>query len=88
VEIQIAAGDGVCRISVCDRGPGIPPDVRDRVFEPFFTTRPGGTGLGLAIVKHILNRHRAKLRIHSELGVGSSFTVRVPVPLTDAKQPQ
>ncbi len=46
--------DGVCRIAVRDRGPGIPPDVRERVFEPFFTTRINGTGLGLAIVKRLM----------------------------------
>ena len=54
VEIRIAADEGMCRIAVCDRGPGIPPDVRDWMFEPFFTTRPGGTGLGLAIVKRLV----------------------------------
>ena len=55
-----------------------------RLTERFYRTNAqesrsrGGTGLGLAIVKHILNRHRGKLRIQSELGAGSSFVIRVP----------
>jgi two-component system phosphate regulon sensor histidine kinase PhoR len=83
-----------CELVVRDFGPGIAEMHLPRLTERFYRINAqesrsrGGTGLGLAIVKHILNRHRAKLRIHSELGVGSSFTVRVPVPLTDAKQPQ
>ena len=83
-----------CELVVRDFGPGIAEMHLPRLTERFYRINAqesrsrGGTGLGLAIVKHILNRHRAKLRIHSELGVGSSFTVRVPAPLTDAKQPQ
>ena len=46
VDLQIRRDDSVCRISVRDHGPGIPSALRDRLFEPFFTTRPGGTGLG------------------------------------------
>ena len=79
VEIQVAAGDGVCRISVCDRGPGIPPDVRDRMFEPFFTTRPGGTGLGLAIVKRLVEIQDGAVRLVDRPGGGTIAEVTVPL---------
>ena len=67
-------------VSVTDEGPGIPPEHLPRLTERFYrvsaisSREKGGTGLGLAIVKHILNRHRAELRIASRLGAGSTFT--------------
>jgi two-component system, OmpR family, phosphate regulon sensor histidine kinase PhoR len=73
---------GKVELTVEDFGPGIPPEHLPRLTERFYrvsvqeSRARGGTGLGLAIVKHILNRHRAKLLIGSELGKGSRFTVR------------
>jgi two-component system phosphate regulon sensor histidine kinase PhoR len=75
-------------ISVTDEGDGIPEDEIPRLTERFYRvdkSRPrnvGGTGLGLAIVKHILVRHRGKLVIKSTLGVGSTFSVYLPVVLS------
>ena len=72
------------RVMVTDRGPGIDPLHLPRLTERFYRADShrsrslGGTGLGLAIVKHILNRHRGRLRIHSDLGDGSTFTVILP----------
>jgi two-component system phosphate regulon sensor histidine kinase PhoR len=71
-------------LTVRDHGPGIAEEHIPRLTERFYrinvqeSRSRGGTGLGLAIVKHILNRHRGRLIIRSELGKGSSFTVRVP----------
>ena len=79
VEIQITADHVVCRIAVCDRGPGIPPDVRDRMFEPFFTTRPGGTGLGLAIVKRLVEIQDGAVRLQDRPGGGTIAEVTVPL---------
>jgi two-component system phosphate regulon sensor histidine kinase PhoR len=68
-------------VSVTDDGPGIAPEHLPRLTERFYrvnaasSREKGGTGLGLAIVKHILNRHRAELKIASRLGAGSTFTV-------------
>lgn len=73
------------RLSVSDHGPGIAAHHIPRLTERFYrvdahrSREVGGTGLGLAIVKHIVNRHRGRLRIESELGKGSRFTIVLPV---------
>jgi two-component system phosphate regulon sensor histidine kinase PhoR len=73
------------RVRVTDYGPGIDPLHLPRLTERFYrgddhrSRALGGTGLGLAIVKHIINRHRGRLRVESELGQGSTFTVLLPL---------
>ncbi|MEX0279892.1 MAG: ATP-binding protein [Arenibacterium sp.] len=73
------------RVRVIDQGPGIDPLHLPRLTERFYRADShrsrmlGGTGLGLAIVKHIVNRHRGRLRVESELGEGATFTVILPV---------
>jgi two-component system NtrC family sensor kinase len=71
----------VVAVSVGDSGCGIPEDVRARIFEPFFTTKPAGegTGLGLDIVRKIVEKHRGRIDVESEVGRGSTFTVRLPI---------
>ncbi|MEP3846125.1 MAG: ATP-binding protein [Paracoccaceae bacterium] len=75
---------GVC-VQVIDHGPGIDPVHLPRLTERFYRADDhrsralGGTGLGLAIVKHIINRHRGRLRVESELGQGATFTVLMPI---------
>lgn len=75
------------KISVQDQGLGIPAEEIPRLTERFYRADKsrsrirGGTGLGLAIVKHILNRHRGRLIIESELGVGSSFSIILPLDI-------
>ena len=72
-------------LTVRDHGPGIAPEHIPRLTERFYrvsvqeSRSRGGTGLGLAIVKHILNRHRGRLRISSETGKGSAFTITLPI---------
>jgi two-component system sensor histidine kinase FlrB len=73
------AGDGWVDIRVSDSGPGIPPQHRERLFEPFFTTRQGGTGLGLAIVKSVVDAHHGTIAaVDSPLG-GACFSIRLPL---------
>lgn len=69
------------RVSFADDGPGIPPDVMDRIFEPFYTTKPvgKGTGLGLSICKRIVEQHNGKLTVQSRPGKGAAFVVELPV---------
>ncbi|HWP34041.1 MAG TPA: GAF domain-containing protein [Thermodesulfobacteriota bacterium] len=63
---------------VADDGPGIPEEVRRRLFEPFNTTKPNGMGLGLAIVRRIAEGHKGTIRVWSEPGRGTSFTLALP----------
>ena len=69
-------------VVVRDTGPGIPPGNLDKIFEPFFTTKEigRGTGLGLAIAYGIVERHHGSIWVESEVGKGTSFFVRIPIP--------
>ncbi len=73
-------GDYAC-VSITDSGCGIPEDIRQKIFDPFFTTKEvgKGTGLGLSISHEILKKHGGDITVESEIGVGSTFTVRLPV---------
>jgi two-component system sensor histidine kinase PilS (NtrC family) len=65
-------------LRVVDDGPGIPPDLRDRLFEPFVSGRRGGSGLGLAIVQRAVQAHRGVVFLDSAPGSGTTFTVVLP----------
>jgi two-component system NtrC family sensor kinase len=65
-------------ISIADNGPGIEPDKMDKIFEAYFTTRAKGTGLGLAIVKHNTEMYGGAVKVESEPGVGTRFTLEFP----------
>ena len=65
-------------ICVSDTGVGISAELREEIFEPFFTTRAEGTGLGLAVVHRIVDAHGGSLELQSEMGVGTTFRVRLP----------
>ena len=68
-------------IEVIDNGSGIPPAVVSRIFDPFFTTKPvgKGTGLGLSLSYGIIKKHHGELTVKSELGKGTTFTIRLPI---------
>src|SRR5688500_5374767 len=63
------------RLRVQDTGPGIPEEIRERLFEPFVSRRPGGSGLGLAIVERAVSAHRGAVIVDSEPGLGTTFTI-------------
>ena len=66
-------------IEFTDSGHGIPADKISKIFEPFYTTKENGTGLGLAIVRRIVERHKGRIEVRSELGKRSSFIIFLPV---------
>ncbi len=70
-------------LAVSDDGPGIPEEVRDRMFEPFVTGRIGGTGLGLAIVQRAIAAHRGIVLVDSEPNVGTTFRILLPTNATE-----
>ncbi len=80
---HVASGDPArpssVMIEVSDDGPGITGDVTDKIFSPFFTTKPQGSGLGLAIVRKIMDAHEGRIDINSAPGRGATFRLTLPV---------
>jgi signal transduction histidine kinase len=73
-------------ISISDTGPGIPPEILPKIFQPYFSTKGArqGTGLGLNIVQRLIKEARGALQVHTEIGRGTTFTVFLPaVPLAE-----
>jgi len=69
------------RLRVRDNGPGIPEEIRARLFEPFVSGRVGGSGLGLAIVQRAVEAHRGLVLVDSVVGVGTTFTIFLPAKM-------
>jgi len=73
-----AGSGGEVIVEITDDGPGIPPDMLDRIFEPFFSKRAGGTGLGLAIARQMVENHGGRIEVESQLRRGTTFRIRLP----------
>ncbi len=84
----VEMGEGQIGIVVSDDGPGIPAELRQRVFNPFFTTKDTGTGLGLSIVHRIAEAHGGRIEVGDRPGGGASFTLVLPAaaPMWTEKQ--
>lgn len=67
------------RIHITDTGPGMTPDVAEKVFQPYFSTKRGGTGLGLPTSRRIIEEHGGHLTVHADPGRGTDFTISLPV---------
>jgi len=78
IRVVVTVSDGVCRIAVVDTGPGIPPDIRDRIFTPFFTTKPRGTGLGLSTAKRLVDIHHGRISVECPPDGGTIVTIELP----------
>ncbi len=81
VELRREVHDGqpLACLAITDSGPGIPPEVLARVFEPFYTTKAAGIGLGLAIVRRIVDAHQGEVRVLSTMGQGTRVVVHLPL---------
>jgi signal transduction histidine kinase len=84
VDGRIDSPGGVALVVVSDNGPGIPLDALGKVFQPFFTMRPGGTGLGLAIVQKVIVSHNGQVAASNSAAGGAVFTVSFPLPSATA----
>jgi signal transduction histidine kinase len=85
---------GTVDLTVRDSGQGIEPDKLRRIFDPYFTTKSGpdatgkgGTGLGLASCKEIIEGHKGRIRVESTVGLGTAFTIKLPVAARTAPPP-
>ena len=85
IDVRVAAADGEAVLTISDSGVGIPAREQRRIFERFYrvdrarSRETGGTGLGLSIVKHVVENQGGAIAVQSELGQGSTFTVRLPL---------
>lgn len=83
ITIRIGQGDGFGTIAVADTGPGIPEELKDRLFKPFVTSKKEGSGIGLALVKRFADNFGGSVSVESEPGRGATFHIRLP--LADAR---
>ncbi|RZJ63243.1 MAG: HAMP domain-containing histidine kinase, partial [Flavobacterium sp.] len=85
VEVSTSSVGNNIEISVKDNGNGIPSEIVDKIFQPFFTTKPTGegTGLGLSLAYDIVKAHGGEIKAGSEPGTGTDFIIRLPINQTD-----
>lgn len=75
------------RITISDDGQGIPPEIIENIFDPYYTTKEKGSGLGLSICHAIIKKHQGKIMVHSLSGQGTTFTIYLPAAVAQASQP-
>lgn len=78
VDVTISEDGTHCQIAFADQGPGMPPDVRDKAFDAFFTTKSRGTGLGLPIARRVIEAHGGTIRIDVPSAGGTTISIRLP----------
>jgi PAS domain S-box-containing protein len=79
ITIDVSADTDVCRVVTTDTGPGIPPEIRARLFTPFVTTKARGTGLGLSTVRRLIEAHHGEIHVESPASGGARVTVTLPL---------
>ena len=79
IRIAVGTADGTCEVRVVDTGPGIPVEILEKVFTPFFTTKARGTGLGLATAKRLVEAHQGAIHVDTPPGGGTAVTVQLPL---------
>jgi signal transduction histidine kinase len=79
IKIAVSHHTGNCSIAVTDNGPGMPENVQERIFEPYFTTKASGSGVGLAVTRRALELHGGDIRVQSSPGEGTTMVLSFPV---------
>jgi len=79
IRVTVDKVDADCRISFLDAGPGIPEDIRGKIFTPFFTTKSRGSGLGLPTAKRLIEAHRGQIAIDCPPTGGTNVVIRLPI---------
>ena len=79
ITIEFVKTDENIRIEISDTGSGIPEDIKDKIFEPLFTTKQKGTGLGLVSCRNIIEQHGGKIWAESEAGQGTTMNITLPI---------
>jgi len=80
IDVTVTGDSDALAVTIADHGPGIPAEFRQRVFEPYFTTKADGTGLGLALVRLTLEAHRGTISVSETAGGGATFLIVFPPP--------
>ena len=88
IRVSVAASNASCRVAFIDGGPGIPAEIREKIFTPFFTTKARGTGLGLPTAKRLVEAHQGTIRIDCPPGGGTTVTVHLPLAGAPAAGPE
>jgi signal transduction histidine kinase len=89
IEVRENASTQMAEIRISDTGVGIPPEQLRLIFEPFYSTKEpdehghGGSGLGLSVCRQIIEQHQGRIRVESLVGKGSTFTVKLPLQLSE-----
>ena len=79
VQTRLLQKENMAEVTIIDNGPGIPEEIQDRLFKPFFTTRKGGTGLGLHLCQYFVEQHKGKINLERAPKGGTKVTVRLPI---------
>lgn len=87
IKVDVGLIETTCQISVADGGPGIPPDVRPKIFTPFYTTKSRGSGLGLPTVKRFVEAHEGEIAIECPPAGGTTVRIRLPVAGSASARP-
>ncbi len=87
--VSIESADSIVNICIEDEGPGVPEELLERIWDPFFTTKEKGTGLGLGIVKNIIESHNGSIRVENRKeGLGVRVIIELPMPANDESTDQ
>jgi signal transduction histidine kinase len=79
IQVNVRVSGTVCQVAITDNGPGIPADIRQKIFTPFFTTKSAGSGLGLPTAKRLVEAHDGEIAIDCPPAGGTTVVVRLPL---------